>query len=185
MFDDGIYGEGYVPPPMIKSPEGSRTASPYQRPPSASARDKEVHPGGSEVTKATKRSSLERLPGGLARVPSLRKRTESQDNLLEGDDDDDDYDHLSTVATTQRDSDDVAPPSRTPPPTSDQSHATRYRDSEIYGNLPFTKEGAMGNTGERWESYWRTRTLLRTPEQGQSSVGKGSTGATNVSSKRK
>ena len=187
MFDDGIYGEGYVPPPVITSPETSRTTSPYQRPPSASARDKDIFPGGSEVTKATKRSSLERLAGGLIKVPSLKRRTESQDNLLENDDDDDDYDHLNTMVTTQMSSSHEAPPTRTPPPTSsrqrgttsDESHGTQYRDEEIYGNLLFTKEGAMGNAGERWESYWRTNTLWRTQDKGQRSVGTGSTGASS------
>ena len=190
MFDDGIYGEGYVPPPVVTSPETSRTTSPYQRPPSTGARDKDVLPGGSEVTTATKRSSLERLAGGLVKVPSLKRRTESKDNLLEEDDDDDDYDHLNTMVTThQTSSSDKTPPTKTPPPTSahqrvttsDKSHATQYRDEEIYGNLLFTKEGgAMGNAGERWESYWRTNTLWR--DQGQKSVGTRSSGA---SSKRK
>ena len=179
-----------MPPPVLTSPETSRTMSPYQRPPSASARDKDTFPGGSEVTKATKRSS-ERLAGGLVKVPSLKRRTESRDNLLErDDDDDDDYDHLHTMGTTQMSSGDEAPPTKPPPPTSShqrgttsiKSRATQYRDEDIYANLPFTNEGAMGNAGERWESYWRTNTLWRMQDQGQRSVGTRSSGA---SSKRK
>lgn len=191
IFDDGIYGEGYVPPPVITSPETSRTTSPYQRPPSTSVRDKDTFPGGSEVARATKRSSLERLAGGLVKVSSLKRRSESKDNLLEKDDDDDDYDHLNTIITTQTSSSDETPPTKSPHPTSshekhgttsDKSRATQYRDEEIYGNLLFTKEGAMGNAGERWESYWRTNTLWRMQDQGQRSVGTRSSGA---SSKRK
>lgn len=194
LFDDGIYGKGYMPPPVTKSSESSRTCSPYQHTPRTpspyqqppSAKDNNDIVEGTEVSKTKKRSSMERLTGGLVKVPSLKKKTESRDNLLEDDDDSDDYDdvivNVSAVAMAQ--CDDTPPPPR-PAPTHDQSH-TQYRDDEIYGNLPYTKEGgAVGNAGERWESYWKTQTLLRSPDHGQSSLDTGEKKLNTPSSKKK
>lgn len=43
--------------------------------------------------------------------------------------------------------------------------SSQYDDDEvIYGNLQHSKFGAMGNAGSRWESYWKTTTMLRSPE---------------------
>jgi hypothetical protein len=165
LFDDGIYGKGYVPPPVRVSPESSRVSSPFQRPPS------------------------------YKKVPSLRRKTESKDNLLENDDsngdDDHDYDdvivNVPALNMTQQESSDrhtgaegarVSTPGgdatpisvpAAPSPRSGQSCAREYRDDEIYCNLPYTKEGGTGNTGQRWETYWKTQTLLRSPDQGQRS----------------
>ena len=163
LFDDRIYGQGYVPPAVITSPENSRTSSPFQRPPSSKS-EGEVR---SDVLKAAKRSSLERRQGGLVKSPSLRKRTESQDNLLK-DDDDDDYEEIIVADKAK-----VTAATSLSQPVTTGGHG-QYRDSEIYSNLPYVKEGgALGNAGERWESYWKTHTLLRTQNQGQSSNGKG------------
>ena len=196
LFDDGIYGKGYVPPPVVMSPESSRTPSPFQRPPSYKEFNTSTSVatvGGRERSKViTKRSSLERLAGGLMKVPSLRRKTESKDNLLENDsndgDDDHDYDDVIVnvpaliMAQQESDSADGGGARTATPPTSgpatqralssrsDQSHAHNYRDDEIYCNLPYTKEGGTGNTGQRWESYWKTQTLLRSPDQGQRSA---------------
>ena len=207
LFDNGIYGKGYVPPPVKVSPESSRVSSPFQRPPSY----KEVGDdsstivatfGGRDRTHSnglTKKSSLERLAGrGLMKVPSLKRKTESKDNLLENDsndDDDDDHDYDDVIVNVpalimaQQESSDrdtgvegaTTPTSgptttsaatrRALSPRSGQSRAHEYRDDEIYGNLPYTREGGMGNTGQRWESYWKTQTLLRSPDQGQRSAG--------------
>lgn len=41
-------------------------------------------------------------------------------------------------------------------------------DETIYGNIQHQRLGAMGNAGERWESYWKTETILRTADQKQS-----------------
>ena len=190
LFDDGIYGEGYVPPPVRTSPESSRTPSPYQRPPATE--EVIILPGGKVVltgntgSASAKRSSLERFAGGLVKVSSLKRRTASQDNLID-DDDENDYDHLCKEGDNRGDYEDVIinkmaahdHSDKAPPPrlgssnqshrqanrvTGDQSNA-RYRDEEIYGNLLYTKDGAMGNAGERWESYWKTQTLLRTKDQ--------------------
>lgn len=200
LFDDGIYGKGYVPPPVVMSPESSRTPSPYQRPPSYKEINDDTSTsvatvGGRDRSKViTKRSSLERLAGGLVKMPSLRRKTESKDNLLENDsndgDDDHDYDDVIVnvpaliMAQQESDSSDAGargartatPPTsgpatqRAPLSRSDQSCAHNYRDDEIYCNLPYTKEGGTGNTGQRWESYWKTQTLLRSPDQGQRSA---------------
>lgn len=35
-------------------------------------------------------------------------------------------------------------------------------ESGIYANTAHYRGGAMGNAGQRWESYQQTRTLLRT-----------------------
>lgn len=207
LFDDGIYGKGYIPPPVIVSPESSRTSSPFQRPPSYKEVSDDTSTSaatvsGRERSRAiSKRSSLERLAGGLVKMPSLRRKTESKDNLLENDsnDDDHDYDDVTVnvpalIMAQQEYNSDVGgartttntprPGSETPPTSSsttitqrvlssaksDQSRAHNYQDDEIYCNLPYTKEGGMGNTGQRWESYWKTQTLLRSPDQGQRSA---------------
>jgi len=41
-------------------------------------------------------------------------------------------------------------------------------DKTIYGNIQHQRLGAMGNAEERWESYWKTETILRTADQKQS-----------------
>ena len=170
IFDDGIYGEGYVPPMVVTSPERSRTTSPHQRPPSTE--EVIILPGGKVVLtgKVSKRSSLERFAGGLVKVPSLKRRTESQDNLLDDDDDSHDYDDVIVNKMVESHVSHVPPPQPRPSSSNSRQHTTtasdqsnvKYRDEEIYGNLLYTKAGAMGNAGERWESYWKTRTLLRT-----------------------
>ena len=43
-----------------------------------------------------------------------------------------------------------------------------YDDETVYGNIKHQQLGAMGNAGERWESYWHTNTLLRTADQQES-----------------
>ena len=159
-----------MPPPVITSPESSRTNSPFQRPPSV--KDEDALPRRTnEVSKAAKKSSLERRSGGLAKVPSLRKRTASQDNLLEKDDEDDDHDYAEIIINNAAQHEASA------------SGATKYKDSEIYGNLPYAKKlGSVDNAGARWESYWKTDTLLRAQNQDQTSTGNGSK---TVSSTRK
>lgn len=220
LFDDGIYGKGYIPPPVVMSPENSRTSSPFQRPPSykeisdddasttsmASTGGREQRTGSKAST--NKRRSLERLTGrGLAKVPSLRRKTESKDNLLENDsndggDNDDDHDYDDVIVNVpalimaqqqqQQQSDDKTPPTSgstattctttTSSSRSDQSRAHDYQDDEIYCNLPYTKEGGTGNTGQRWESYWKTQTLLRSPDQGQRSAVVGTQNSTSKNS---
>ena len=189
LFDDDIYGKGYIPPPVVLSPESSRTSSPFQRPPSYKEIDDDSAAaaiGAKELNKTTKRNSIGRLAGGLVKIPSLRRRTESKDNLLEKDSNDDDDDHdyddvivnVPALIIAQQDDSNAGmstnplPGSETPPRVSSESDQsrTRYQDDEIYCNLPYTKEGGMGNAGERWESYWKTQTLLRSPDQGQRSA---------------
>ena len=208
LFDDGIYGKGYIPPPVKVSPESSRVSSPFQRPPSykevgddaCSSTSEATVIGGRERTRSnglSKKSSLERLAGrSLMKVPSLRRKTESKDNLLENDsndDDDDDHDYDDVIvnvpalimAQETSDRNNGVEGATTPisgtatttttqralSPRSGQSRAHEYRDDEIYGNLPYTREGGMGNAGQRRESYWKTQTLLRSPDQGQRSAG--------------
>ena len=48
------------------------------------------------------------------------------------------------------------------------SEQGEYDEETVYGNIQHQQLGAMGNAGERWESYWKTNTLLRTDDQPQS-----------------
>ena len=50
-------------------------------------------------------------------------------------------------------------------PQRQADHPSHFEDDEvIYGNLDYSKLGAKGNAGERWESYWKTTTMLRSPQ---------------------
>lgn len=206
LFDDVIYGEGYLPPPVKMSPESSRTTLQFGRPPSHRKVDSDesetaTSTGSRGQRKSTKRSSLESFPAGFVKVPSLKRKTESRDNLLEEDpnDDDRDYDdvivNVPALIMAQQDDSDAAPlPSRETLPnyaTINQSASSngsqsqaRYRDSEIYCNLMYAEAGGKGNIGQRWEAYWKAQTLMKSRDQGQRSA-RGTQKAQDTSSKKK
>ena len=99
LFDDNIYGKRYIPPSLTKSPLHSQTHSQNG--------DLESHSNGCAKVGIRRGSTLRRSTGVRGRKPSLNKRTESQEDLLDIDDSGD-YDTLEnyhpTVTVTTTDS---------------------------------------------------------------------------------
>ena len=78
---------------------------------------------------------------------------------------------LNSSLEDSGDYDDIVAPAATPPHvTTPTSNEEAEPESEIYANIAHHRAGAMGNAGERWQSYWQTRTLIRTdpPQSGNS-----------------
>ena len=109
VFDDDIYGKGYIPPSATKSPLPSESHSKMSQ-----NGDLESHSNGHVKLGRRRSSTLRRSIGVRGRKPSLNKRTESHDNLLDIDDSGD-YDTLEnyqpTITVT---TDDLAIPAKPP-----------------------------------------------------------------------
>ena len=88
-----------------------------------------------------------------SKVPSM-KRSDSASGLLSPPalEDSGDYDDIVTLAT---------PPHVTTPSINNGDP----ENESIYANTAHHHGGAMGNAGQRWESYQQNRTLLRTDQK--------------------
>jgi hypothetical protein len=138
MFDDPVY-------------EGGFTASGGgYKPPLTEKRS-------NSSTERGMRSSLERSMKLIrTRVPSMRRTDSgSAENLLAPPPLEDSGDYDDVDATHPR-------PMTTPSINGDTVGA---ESSGMYANFAHHRAGAMGNAGERWQSYWENKTLIRTRTQ--------------------
>lgn len=133
-FDDPIYDQEYIPPPVITAPHPPVITAPP--PPVITAPPPPVI-----VASPPRRTSTL-----LRTKSSLKKRSESTDNLLA---DSGDYDELAPPIPPKQEK------------RSDESCDTGMEGSVIYANTAHYHLGAHGNAGQRWESHQNTKTIFR------------------------
>ena len=85
------------------------------------------------------------------------KRSDSASGLLSPPalEDSGDYDDIIVTSST-------TPTHVTTPSINNGDRTPPEEEESIYANTAHSHGGAMGNAGQRWESYQQNRTLLRT-----------------------